>query len=102
MAQEFSKKIYNSKKWQGVRLLALQRDNYSCKQCGELAAEVHHIVHLSPKNIHDPDIVFGLDNLMCVCKDCHNQIHERGKYKKQEAAEAIILFDSDGNPIPPI
>lgn len=102
MAQEFSKKLYNSKEWHAVRMLALQRDRYMCTGCGDVAQEVHHIVHLTKHNINDPNITLSLDNLTSLCKDCHNKIHERGKYKRLEHTECGMKFDENGNPIPPI
>lgn len=49
---------------------------------------VHHKIPLTEKNMHDPAIAYGFDNLMLVCQSCHEQIH-RGvrRYK----------FDADGN-----
>ena len=36
---------------------------------------VHHKVHLSPDNIHNPEITLGWDNLELLCRDCHAKEH---------------------------
>ena len=53
--------------------------------------EVHHIVHLTNDNVDDPNISINLDNLILLCKECHNKIH--GRFEGKRAYD----FDSDGN-----
>ena len=36
---------------------------------------VHHKVELTPENIGDPAITLNPDNLMLVCRSCHEDIH---------------------------
>ena len=40
---------------------------------------VHHKIHLTPKNINDPNITLNWDNLMLLCRDCHAEVHSRAK-----------------------
>jgi 5-methylcytosine-specific restriction endonuclease McrA len=74
------KSIYNTKKWKQVRISIIKRDGYLCQECarkGRTSAgyEVYHKIHLSDNNISDEEIVFGMDNLELVCKDCHFKKH---------------------------
>ncbi|KGJ25373.1 HNH endonuclease [Staphylococcus haemolyticus] len=68
--------FYHSKAWEKIRRMALDRDNYLCQRCLSnnkitSAKIVHHITYLDD----DFSKALDLDNLMCVCQDCHNKIH---------------------------
>ncbi len=53
-----------------VRVLALQRDNYRCTDCGSNDnLHVHHLNKLSESKDN------SLDNLITLCGDCHKQRH---------------------------
>lgn len=97
MAQAFAKRFYNSKQWQQTRELAMMRDNRLCVKCHRPAEEVHHIIRLSEKNINDPNVTMNLDNLMCLCYECHKKEH-RWDVK---SCLPKISFDAQGNIIPP-
>lgn len=81
MARDFSRAFYNSKEWLQTREYVLKRDNYLCVMCGHPAEEVHHIIHLSPKNIGDVSITMNPDNLKSLCRDCHFKVHEEERSK---------------------
>ena len=65
--------------------------NGRCEKCGAVGTEVHHIVHLTNDNVDDPNISINLDNLILLCKECHNKIH--GRFEGNRTYE----FDKDGN-----
>ncbi|MFD2829218.1 HNH endonuclease [Corticicoccus populi] len=70
--------FYSSKKWRDKRLQALRRDEYLCKDCLKddvytVAEEVHHIIETKD----DWSKRLELDNLISLCKACHNKRHER-------------------------
>lgn len=94
MAREFARQFYKSAAWQQARKLALIRDHGMCQTpgCFMPAEEVHHIIELTPNNISDPRIALNLDNLKCLCRECHMRIH-RG-----ESVERYH-FDAMGNMI---
>lgn len=105
MSREFSRAFYHSPLWQDVRMSVLMRDNFLCMKCGNPAEEVHHIVHLRPDNIADPNISINPDNLISLCKDCHLREHIQDKARGHiKADKQGILqeytFDKDGNIIP--
>ena len=94
MAKNFSKKLYNSKDWRNIRQIVLNRDFYICQVCGEPNCNtVHHIVELTPVNINDIDITLNPENLITLCKQCHDEVHERN-YRQEVKWYA---FDADGN-----
>lgn len=72
--------------WKPRRRKALERDAFRCQDCGVgrdkhiekygHGLEVHHIE--PAKNFDDPDERHALDNLVCLCKECH-RLRERGQ-----------------------
>lgn len=58
-----------------TRKWAYERDNGQCVLCGAPASEVHHIVFRSQMGLSN------LNNLACLCRDCHNKAH--GVYAKE-------------------
>ena len=110
MAREFAKAFYKSEAWQNKRNYILIRDQYRCKRCGKSGAlEVHHIIHLTPENIHDAAITLSDENLTTLCLDCHFAVHEedkkRGqkirasKEKKSDCSDGF-MFDANGFLVP--
>lgn len=90
MAREFSKSFYKSKEWLMTRETVLKRDNYLCVKCGRPAEEVHHIIHLTPKNINDVAITMNPDNLASLCRDCHFKTHEEDWQERCEQGKARV------------
>lgn len=99
MAREFAKAFYNSKEWEEVREFCLKRDSYLCTEpgCFAPAEEVHHIQKLTPSNIGDTSITLNPDNLRCLCREHHMQIHRAdrnaGRFKVKPPEQT---FDEHG------
>ena len=95
MSREFAKRFYSSKNWQDTRNAYARSRHFLCENClkkglytpGEI---VHHIIELTPENIHDPNITNNFDNLRLVCRDCHAEEH---KHKRR------YLIDGEGRVI---
>lgn len=74
---------YKSNKWKKKRESILRRDKYICRECVRYgkaceATEVHHIKHVD----EFPEYAFENDNLISLCKACHNKKHpEKGSKK---------------------
>ena len=83
MAREFARQFYKSKAWQKVREYIFNKFHGLCTECGEVGEEVHHIVWLTPKNINDPNIALGEDNLTLLCRDCHIKKHRNKKNTRE-------------------
>ncbi len=62
----------DTKGFYNVKQAVLNRDKYACQICGKTGGklEVHHIVF---KKQGGSD---RMDNLVCLCKDCHEKIHK--------------------------
>lgn len=86
-------RFYRSEAWALARAEKIAEAHGLCEKCGAVGEEVHHIIHLTPENISNPEITLGKKNLILLCKDCHNKEHGRFKKAKQQ-------FDSDGNIVP--
>lgn len=72
-------KFYNSYEWQKTREAVRERDHNECQMCKakgkySTAEVVHHIKHLKDR----PDLRLDMDNLISLCNECHNDIHEHG------------------------
>lgn len=96
MAKEFSLRFYKSKQWLSTRAYKLSLTNHLCERCLENgvikpAVDVHHKIVLNESNIHDPNITLNIDNLMSVCKECHNIVHGYGP-----AINEGLEFDEKG------
>ncbi len=70
--------FYHSDEWQALRREALVRDNALCQDCKQVgivtpAVEVHHIVPIK----QEWNRRYSIDNLLCLCKECHNKRHNR-------------------------
>lgn len=63
------------------RLKAIERDEGFCVLCGGMASDVHHIIFRSAGGTNN------LDNLVCLCRSCHQQAHGH----KSKQARAILL-----------
>ena len=72
--------FYQSTEWKRKREAILARDNYQCQECrryGKLrqAVTVHHKQHLEDH----PELAFDNDNLISLCRACHDKAHpEKG------------------------
>jgi len=62
-----TKKIYTTNEYKQFRNYVLERDNYKCQYCGELAEHVHHErpQKLEPFFALDPDFAWS------CCEKCH-------------------------------
>ena len=85
-------KFYRSTKWKKCRLAMIAEARGICQLCKKnVGTEVHHIIPVTDKNVDDPTIALGKDNLMVLCKSCHDAIRSKDETGK------IVEFDADGN-----
>ena len=83
-------RFYRSSAWLLARQQKIAACNGRCEICGAIGEEVHHKIALTPSNITDTNITLNPDNLIYLCKECHNKEHDRFKKKASQ-------FDSEGN-----
>lgn len=76
----FAEGFYRSPAWKRTRAAYAKSVGGLCERCMSrgiyrAGVIVHHKIHLSPENIHDPEITLGWDNLELLCRDCHAYVH---------------------------
>ena len=102
------KLFYNSKLWKSVRRSVWIKQNLLCAVCHKpvyvdgiseyLPKEsrrtgiVHHKIWLDNNNIENDDITINENNLIGVCKECHENIHHANMSCRKD-----MMFDEDGN-----
>ena len=78
--KEYAEQFYSSKAWKDCRLAYRKSKQGLCEQCLkhgmiEAGVIVHHKVHITPDNIHCPEVTMNYDNLELLCRNCHASIH---------------------------
>ena len=87
-------KFYHSNTWKKARRAIVLKYRGLCCKCGKTGTEVHHIKPLTLLNVNDPMISINEDNLMLLCKSCHDAIRNDGVIRND------LEFDADGCVIP--
>ena len=98
MAQDFSRRFYNSKAWYNTRNAYFKNRAGLCEVClsnglynqGEI---VHHKIELTPENIDNPKISLDWNNLQLVCRECHEKLHgakQRRRYEIDAAGNVLV------------
>ena len=108
MSYGVRKEFYNSKAWKTVRKNIWLKQNCLCARCYKpvyvdgisewipkdqrRTGIVHHIEYLNDTNIEDDNITLNEDNLIGICKECHEKEHHQ-----DIATRKGYEFDSYGN-----
>lgn len=95
MAKDYATSFYNSGAWKKTQAAYMMSQHYVCERCGNVARIVHHIRYLTPKNISDPKMTLGWDNLEALCQECHNNEHFRAS-----ACAPGLMFNHNGELVP--
>lgn len=77
-------KLYRTELWKKIVRTAFERDNWVCQRCGGGTTYGNglHTHHL--KSWADyPDDRFDLDNLITLCRKCHNWVHSNKNIDKE-------------------
>ena len=85
--KDYAKAFYLSPAWEACRSAYRKQVGGLCEVCsakglivpGEI---VHHVIHLTPNNINDPNVTLNPANLQLVCRDCHADAHKKKKRYK--------------------
>jgi hypothetical protein len=76
-------KLYTTGKWNEIVKTIFKRDNYLCQRCGGQHSYKNPLHTHHKKSWADyPDNRLDLDNLITICKKCHNWIHSKKNTKK--------------------
>lgn len=112
MSYGIRKQFYTSKVWKNTKNNIWLKQNCLCAICklpvyvdgisdyipkeNRRTGIVHHIIELDDINVYDNNIALGEDNLIGVCKYCHEHYcHNKDNAKRKE-----YCFDEEGNLIP--
>lgn len=91
------KQFYDSKAWINFRRIIIADRTNICEQCRKEIYEakdiiIHHIEELTLDNVNDVNISLNPENVLLVCFDCHNKMHERFGYgNKRKYDRGIYL-----------
>ena len=82
---------YNSPRWLAKRKHIMIRDQYWCRECkryGKLreATTVHHAIPVE----HFPEYGFTDWNLVSLCSECHNEMHDRDSHRLTDKGWALL------------
>lgn len=83
-----ARQFYNSKAWLVCKEAYLSKMNHLCERClaegkYEPAYFVHHKTYLTNENFGNAELMFGFDNLECLCFACHNDEHGKTKQTRR-------------------
>lgn len=89
--KEYARSFYKGKQWKRVSCLYMSSKGYVCERCGGVGEICHHKKYITPWNINNPNVTLNMDNLECLCMDCHNKEHS--------CKHSRAVFDESGNMI---
>lgn len=89
------KNFLSSDAWINFRLMLIAERGNKCEKCGKRIARSidiigHHKIELTPESVSDYNVSLNPDNVMLVCFDCHNILHNRFCYKPTK--EVCIVY----------
>lgn len=96
--------FYASDIWRAFRMVMINERvktdapggwGLKCDYCGEWITAsfdliLHHVIELTPENVHDAAIALNPDNIQIVHKACHNKTHKRNAAKAMR--QAFIVY----------
>lgn len=84
----YSQKLKDPR-WQKKRLEILNRDNFTCRCCGdsESTLHVHHKMYISGRDVWDYDNML----LITLCELCHTSQHEQKKEYETLLLETLYM-----------
>ena len=94
MAKDYATGFYSSKKWKELRKQVAEESFYICSICGKPTYSnqgiVHHKIPVTEENINDPSITLNKNNLMYVCRNCHEALHSKREHKQMDIKKSDI------------
>ena len=93
MAKDYATVFYGSKKWKELRKQVAEESFYICSICGKPTYSnqgiVHHKIPVTEENIDNPAITLNKNNLMYVCRNCHEALHKQTDKRKPYSTSNI-------------
>jgi hypothetical protein len=81
--------VDKTKTWRDIRKLSiykewrksvLERENYTCQNCGKRSKHLHAHHKVQLKN--NQDLAFDVNNGIALCNSCHTKIHQWARWNK--------------------
>lgn len=107
MSYGVRKDFYNSKVWKDVRKNVWLKQHLLCAICNRpvyvdglsdyipkenrRTGIVHHKIYLNDTNVYDDSIALDENNLIGICKECHEEEHHQDIAKRKD-----YVFNDDG------
>lgn len=98
--QKYAEAFYLGTAWRACRADYLKKAHGLCENCLAKgiytpATMVHHIEHITPSNIDNPEITLSFNNLKALCRNCHAEAHAKagGKRYRIDGFGRVISFD---------
>ena len=95
--KEYAEQFYKSKAWERCRASYAASVGGLCEEClkhGRIEAGVivHHKIHITPANIHCPEVTMNFDNLEMLCRKCHGEMHGtvKRRYKVDPLGRVMV------------
>ena len=82
--------FYKSTEWKRLRRVILRRDGYACQECrryGRMRG-ASHVHHINPVE-HFPELARKSWNLVSLCQECHNAMHDRDTHELSTRGEEL-------------
>ena len=92
MSKDYANSFYSSKAWKSTQAAYMMSRHYICEDCSGVARIVHHVKHITPRNIGDPAVTLEWSNLKALCVDCHAAAHGSSR-----AVADGLMFDCNGD-----
>ena len=98
--------FYDSIAWRNTRRNYKQSVGNLCERCLkrgiiQSADVVHHIVPLTAETVSDLNLSLNWDNLQCLCRKCHAEVHKeiydkraKRRYRVDENGKVVMYDDS--------
>lgn len=88
MAKSYSEKLLDPR-WQQMRLRVFERDNFTCRCCGDKSKTLNaHHAHYHPFSEGPWD--YDMDTIITLCSDCHSDEHTSLDSSKANLILAIV------------
>lgn len=96
--KDYAKTFYKSQAWKQTQAAYKKAAGGLCERCQKCGlivpgVIVHHRIHLTPDNIHDPDIALSWANLELLCRECHGKEHGNERRYHVDAIGRITAID---------
>lgn len=80
--------FYASKQWKETRKLVLSANRYKCQNCSRYgrAKDATTVHHANPIE-HNPELRLIRWNLIALCDECHNAMHDRTTHELTRLGE---------------